>query len=91
MALLAQAAFGQSATNVAIASTYSFSLYVQGKTKEALAVMSKLPEADLRRGSIAAYYAVLLNGVGDTNKATVYREIGEKALLLPEERAMLAK
>jgi Flp pilus assembly protein TadD len=87
---LARSSYAHSQTNPAIASTYAFSLYLQGKTNEALAVISRLREDDLRRGSVAAYYSVILKAAGRMDQAQTYRALGEQALLLPEERQLLA-
>jgi len=76
-------------TNGAVASTYAFSLYTQGKPAEGLAALGKLTEPDLQQPSTAAYYALLLSVSGDVEKAGRYRAIAERAPLLPEEKALL--
>jgi hypothetical protein len=86
---LAHDVYEQHQTNPVIASTYAFSLHLQGKTAEGLGVLGKLSGDDLRRSGIATYYAVLLKAADQTNKAQVYRQLAERGPLLPEERALL--
>jgi hypothetical protein len=75
----------------AILSTYAFSLYVQGRAQEAVAVMAKAPTAALEDPSMAACNGVLLMAAGEAAKARPYLELAlrEKARLLPEEVAMV--
>ena len=71
-----------------IASTYAYSLHLQGKTREGLAVLEKLKPEALENPSVALYYGVLLSASGDAGKAAKYVGISQKAGLLPEERAL---
>ena len=71
-----------------IASTYAYSLHLQGKTREGLAVLEKLKPEVLENPSVALYYGVLLSASGDAGKAARYVGISQKAGLLPEERAL---
>jgi hypothetical protein len=86
---LAADAYAKSPTNSAIISTYAFSLHLRGKTPEGLALLGNLPDADLQRPSLAAYYALLLSAAGETDKARKYLALAERAPLLPEEKALL--
>jgi hypothetical protein len=62
-----------------------------GKTKEALAVMSKLSPEQLRDPAISAYYGICLAAAKDA-RADEYLELGKKApRLLPEEQALIDK
>jgi len=74
-----------------IASTYAFSLHLQGRTKEALAELAKLKTEALATPSVALYYGLLLSETGDTNKAIKYLGIAQKSNLLPEEKALLTE
>ena len=71
-----------------IASTYAYSLHLQGKTREGLAVLEKLKPEVLENPSVALYYGVLLSASGDAGKAARYVGISQKAGLLPEERTL---
>jgi len=83
--------YGMAPAEPAIASTYAFSLYVQGRAQEAVAVMAKLPAAALEDPSTAACNGVLLSAAGDGVKARPYLELAmrEKARLFPEEITMV--
>ncbi|HSH37845.1 MAG TPA: hypothetical protein VK993_03590, partial [Chthoniobacterales bacterium] len=73
------------------ASTYAFALHVKGETKKALAVMNALTPEQLRQPEIAAYYGIILANAGEHTKAAEYLDAGEKAGLLPEEKALIDK
>jgi predicted Zn-dependent protease len=83
--------FHKEPSNSAYTSTYAFSLYQNGDAKGALRVMSTLPADGLKDPSVAAYYGVILVGAGEREKAQEYLEIGKKARLLPEEKALLER
>jgi Flp pilus assembly protein TadD len=78
-------------TNAAYASTYAFSLYVQGKRQEALKILDQLSPGQLEHPSIAAYYGILLSAAGDSQKANKYLAIAENNTLLPEERRLVER
>ena len=88
---LAQEVFAQHPDQPILASTYAFSLHLQGRTKEGLAVMQKLKPEVLESSSVALYYGLLLSATGETNKASKYLVIAKKADLLPEEKALAAE
>jgi predicted Zn-dependent protease len=88
---LAREVYQQSPTNSSFAATYAFSLYVQGKSAEALKVMRQLKPQDLENPSIAGYYGLILKATGSAAKAKVYLDWTSKAPLLPEERKLFAQ
>jgi tetratricopeptide (TPR) repeat protein len=83
--------FSQQPQEAIVASTYAFSLHLQGRTKEGLAVLAKLKDEALETPSVALYYGLLLSETGDTNKAVKYLGIAQKSNLLPEEKALLTE
>src|SRR5205823_4448877 len=62
---LAREVYEQEPKNANYASTYAFSLYLQGDVKRALQVLAGFSEAELERPQIAAYYGVMLANSGD--------------------------
>ena len=88
---LAQEVFAQHPDQPILASTYAFSLHLQGRTKEGLAVMQKLKPEVLESSSVALYYGLLLSATGETNKAGKYLDIAQRSSLLPEEKALAAE
>jgi Flp pilus assembly protein TadD len=72
-----------------VASTYAYSLHLQGRTREALAVLEKCPRQALDDPGVALYYGVLLSADGRTNEATRFLNIARNGELLPEERKMV--
>jgi predicted Zn-dependent protease len=72
-----------------IASTYGYSLHLQGRTQEGLAVMEKLPSASLKAPAVALYYGVLLRASGRSDEAEPYLALARGTRLLPEEQALL--
>ena len=77
--------------NPAYASTYAFGLHSRGDTKKALGVMNALPPEQLLQPEIAAYYGIILAAAGEHAKAGEYLDAGQKAGLLPEEKALVDK
>jgi Flp pilus assembly protein TadD len=73
-----------------LASTYAYSLHLQGRTKDALAVLEKCPAQALADPAVALYYGVLLSADGRTNEAAGFLNIARNGELLPEERRMVA-
>jgi tetratricopeptide (TPR) repeat protein len=82
--------FSQRPKEAIVASTYAFSLHLQGRTKEGLVVFEKLKAEALEAPSVALYYGLLLLEAGQTNKAGKYLDIARKSNLLPEEKALVA-
>ena len=77
--------------NPVYASTYAYALHARGDTKKALGVMNALAPEQLREPEIAAYYGIILAAAGEHAKAAEYLDVGEKAGLLPEEKALVDK
>ena len=88
---LAKEVFTQHPKEAIVASTYAYSLHLQGRTKEGLGVLEKLSPDVLATPSVALYYGLLLSASGETNKAAKYLDIAQKADLLPEEKALAAE
>jgi predicted Zn-dependent protease len=88
---LAKEVFTQHPKEAIVASTYAYSLHLQGRTKEGLGVLEKLSPDALATPSVALYYGLLLSASGETNKAAKYLDIAQKADLLPEEKALAAE
>jgi len=86
---LAEEAYRTESRNPAFVSTRAFSLHVQGKNSEALALFQTLPAADLDTPGIALYYAITLAAANDVEQAHKYLSLAEHAQLLPEERSLL--
>jgi predicted Zn-dependent protease len=74
-----------------IASTYAWSLHLQGSTKEGLAVLEKLPEDQRAHPSVALYYGLLEAAAGDSTKGRRYLSLAREGALLPEEKALLTE
>lgn len=72
----------------AVANTYGFSLYKEGKAAEAVRVMDALTPAQLEKPPVALYYGIFLVAAGQEEKAGKYLELGTKATQLPEEKAL---
>ena len=84
-------AYAQDPGNPIEASTYAFALHMQGWNKQGLAVLQKLPPAELAQPSVALYYGVLLAATGKTDEARPWLEIAQtKGHLLPEEQLLLS-
>jgi len=77
--------------NPAYASTYAFALYQGGDTSGALKIMQQLTPAQLNDPPIAAYYGVILAASKQKHEAQKYLDLGAKAVLLPEEEALVAR
>ena len=82
--------YAREPANPVFASTYAFSLHLQGKTKEGLEVLRALKPEDLANPAIAVYYGVLLSAAGETQASKDYLDKSDKAFLLPEELALVA-
>jgi predicted Zn-dependent protease len=75
--------------NPVFASTYAFSLHLQGKTKEGLEVLRALKPEELANPAVSVYYGVLLSAAGEGGAAKAYLNRSDKAFLLPEELALV--
>jgi hypothetical protein len=76
--------------NAAYAATYAYSLLSKGDVEGAVKIMGSLTEEQLRDPAISAYYGICLAATSD-ERASAYLEIGQKATLLPEEKALIEK
>jgi predicted Zn-dependent protease len=86
---MAREVYQANPTNEVFASTYAWSLHVQGKSAEALQTMEKLAPRHLENPSIALYYGALLATNRQPEKAKLFLDIAARAQLLPEEKALL--
>ena len=77
--------------NPAYVSTYAYALHVAGDSKKALALLETLTPEQLREPNVAAYYGVFLAAAGDQTRAAEYLDLGDKANLLPQEKALVEK
>lgn len=75
--------------NPVFASTYAFSLFLQGRQQEAIQTLRALGLDRLDDPSLAAYYGIFLSAAGDKQTARTYLNKSAKAFLLPEEQAMV--
>jgi len=88
---LALQVYTQAPTNAVFASTYAFSLLLQKKPAEALAVLDRFASNQLEDPAISGYYAMALQAAGQREKAQHYFDLATSAPLLPEERQTLAR
>jgi len=86
---LAREIYDKAPTNSSFVSTYAFSLHIQEKNAEALKVIEQLKPQDLEDPSISGYYGIILQAVGNREKAGKYLALSSKAKLLPEERKLI--
>jgi tetratricopeptide (TPR) repeat protein len=88
---LARKVYDQNPKNADFASTYAFALYRRGDMRKAVQAFADLPETELHRPQIAAYYGMMLAAAGNFARAREFLDLGAKANLLPEERALVDK
>ena len=88
---LAREAYTAEPQNPFVVSTYSYSLYLQGKRDEALKLLGSLKNEQLEEPAVAAYYGLILASAGEHDRARHYLERGLQARLLPEERNLITK
>jgi len=81
--------FARKPANPVFASTYAFSLHLQGKTKEGVEVLRALKPDDLANPAVAVYYGVMLSAAGEAQASKDYLDKSNKAFLLPEELALV--
>ena len=89
-AQVAKQVFSQHPEEAIVASTYAYSLHLQGRTRDGLAALEKLKVEALETPSVALYYGLLLTETGETNKAARFLTIAQKSELLPEEKALVS-
>jgi predicted Zn-dependent protease len=88
---IAREVYEKDRANPAYVSTYAFALQTQGETKKALKVLETLTAQQLHQPAIAAYYGIILAAAGDQTRAAEFLDLGEKASLLPQEKALVEK
>jgi hypothetical protein len=84
---LAREVFTKFPSNEVTASTYAYSLLVQGRRNEALQAFAGVKPAALEQPSIALYYGLVL-GTNSPTEARKYLELATNGNLLPEEKAL---
>jgi predicted Zn-dependent protease len=75
-------------SNELCASTYAYSLFVQGKREDALKAFAAIPPAALEQPGVALYYGLIL-GTNAPAESARYLDLAAKGSLLPEEKALL--
>jgi len=70
------------------AATYAYALHLAGRDAEARKVMENLDPEALNRPGVALYYAIVLAGNGDNNKARETLARLNPAGMLPEEQKL---
>ena len=90
-AAMARALHEERPTDPVVVTTYAFALYKLGRTAEARQILEQLPPDQLQTPGVATYYAILLAGSGETNKALTYVPLARRSALLPEEATLLDK
>lgn len=88
---LAREVYQKDPTNAFYTCTYAFSLYLQGKSSQALQLMQQINPQHLEINSTAGYYGLILKAVGDNTQATSYLKRALRGQLLPEERALFQR
>jgi cytochrome c-type biogenesis protein CcmH/NrfG len=88
---IAREVYEKDPKNPAYVSTYAFSLHTQGETKKAIGVLETLTAEQLHQPDVAAYYGIMLAATGDQTRAAEFLDLGEKASLLPQEKALVEK
>jgi tetratricopeptide (TPR) repeat protein len=88
---LAHDVFTKDPRNAGFVSTYAYSLHLQGKTSDALKLMSSLPPSELEVPEVAAYYGILLAAAGEPEKARKYLAMAERAQILPQDKKLLLR
>lgn len=76
--------------NRAFAATHAYALHTAGKTGEAIDLMDRMKEEELRHPAIAAYYVVMLTDSGNLDRARSFLPNAQRATLLPEEQQLLS-
>jgi cytochrome c-type biogenesis protein CcmH/NrfG len=77
--------------NPAYVSTCAFAFFTQGDIKKARKTIETLSDEQLHQPEIAAYYGIILAAAGEQARASEFLDLGEKATLLPQEKALVEK
>ncbi len=86
---LAKEAFDTSTNDPFFICTYAYSLLVDQKPAQALAVVNRLPPEYLKVPSLAAYYGTIQAELGHKTLARQTLGVAEQGKLLPEEKEMV--
>ncbi len=86
---LAHEAWLKATNNAAFASTYAWSLHLQGRTAEGIKVLEFLPPDRLQIPGVALYYGIMQAAMNQPATAKKYLDLAETAALLPEEKTLL--
>ena len=70
--------------NPVFASTYAFSLHLQGKTKEGIEVLRALKPEHLANPAVAVYYGILLSAAGEVQASKDYLDKSAKRFCCPK-------
>lgn len=87
---LAAEVYRKAPSNAAYVTTYAYSLLTKGDAKGAVKVMSSLTSEQVRDPSVSAYYGICLAATRN-EQAIEFLHAGQKAHLLPEEKALIDK
>lgn len=86
---LAKEAFDTSTNDPFFICTYAYSLLVDKKPTQALAVVNRLPPEYLKIPALAAYYGTIQAELGHKSLARQTLGVAEQSKLLPEEKEMV--
>jgi Flp pilus assembly protein TadD len=87
---LAKEVYDHDPKNPAFIATYAYSLQLQGKNAEALALFEQLKPEQRIDPSTAVYYGVVLAAKGDRDRAREILQSATRISMLPEERKLAA-
>ena len=79
--------FSRNPSNEAFASTYAYSLFLQGRREDALKAFAAVKPEVLENPSVAVYYGVIL-GTNSPVEAAKYLDLAAKGELFPEEKSL---
>ena len=83
---LAKAVYDADPANSEYSATYAMALHYKGKTDQALKILQKFDEKDLKVPATALCYSMILAASGKEGEALKYLDVAEAGTLLPEEK-----
>lgn len=86
---MAREAWLKATNNAAFASTYAWSLHLQGRTPDGIKVLDALGSNRLENPAIALYYGAMQSAMHESGKAKKYLDLAATGNLLPEEKSLL--
>ena len=86
---LAKETYERAPDDVNVGMTYAYSLYMLGRTAEAIAIMKKLPPEGVRDSHAAVYAALLLLDENNAPAAQEYIALAQAGPIFPEEKKLL--